>query len=231
MRLLIIRHADPDYENNTITEAGHIESKSLAVRLKKEKITDIVCSPLQRAIDTMNYTRVLTGVSPIFYDWLMEFEWTDLVNGYKNPWDIPGDELLKFNQSFILDEWRSIPCFDGEKVFNDYLERTKQFDSFLSELGYIRNGLIYKETVYSEKNIAIFCHAGLGTALLSHLLNIPLPLAWAHFWLAPTSVTTVVFNKRDSSFVVPKCVSFGDTSHLYSDNIEIKFRGYKGNKY
>lgn len=28
MRLYIIRHADPDYPNNTITPAGHLEAKA-----------------------------------------------------------------------------------------------------------------------------------------------------------------------------------------------------------
>ena len=231
MRLLIIRHADPDYENNTITEAGHEESKALAVRLQKEKITDIVCSPLQRAMDTMEYTRKLTGIVPVFHDWLQEFEWTGIAPGYKNPWDIPGDVLLGFPQCGLLDGWHTIPCFDGQKVLDDYRQRTVLFDAFLSEQGYVRRGLFYEETKQNEKNMAVFCHAGLGTALISHLLNLPLPLAWAHMWLAPTSVTTLVFNKRDSAFVVPKCISLGDTSHLYSDDLEIRFRGYKGNRY
>ena len=32
MRLYIIRHADPDYPNRTITEKGHLEAQSLAKR-------------------------------------------------------------------------------------------------------------------------------------------------------------------------------------------------------
>lgn len=30
MRLYIIRHADPDYPNNTITPEGHLEAQALA---------------------------------------------------------------------------------------------------------------------------------------------------------------------------------------------------------
>lgn len=33
MRLYIIRHADPDYPNNTITPEGHLEAQALAKRL------------------------------------------------------------------------------------------------------------------------------------------------------------------------------------------------------
>ena len=37
MRILIIRHGDPDYANDTLTEKGHKEAKLLAEKLKKEK--------------------------------------------------------------------------------------------------------------------------------------------------------------------------------------------------
>ena len=37
MRILIIRHGDPDYANDTLTEKGHREAKLLAEKLKKEK--------------------------------------------------------------------------------------------------------------------------------------------------------------------------------------------------
>ena len=38
MRILIIRHADPDYANDTLTEKGWKEASLLADRLQKEKI-------------------------------------------------------------------------------------------------------------------------------------------------------------------------------------------------
>ena len=55
MRLLIIRHGDPDYTNDTLTEKGHREAKLLAERLKKERIDAIYSSPLGRAKDTCRY--------------------------------------------------------------------------------------------------------------------------------------------------------------------------------
>ena len=62
MRLYIIRHADPEYENNTITEKGHREAEALACRLQREKITKIFSSSMQRALDTAIYTSMLTGI-------------------------------------------------------------------------------------------------------------------------------------------------------------------------
>ena len=53
MRIYIIRHADPDYDNDTLTSAGHKEAIALAERLETERINRICCSPLGRARRTM----------------------------------------------------------------------------------------------------------------------------------------------------------------------------------
>ena len=231
MRLLIIRHADPDYENNTITAAGREEAKALAARLKANGVNSIVCSTLQRAVDTMKYTQDLTGISPVFHDWLCEFEWEGTAGSFKNPWDIPGEKLLDSPDCLSLSSWQNTGGFDGEKIFKDYKERIISFDRFLYEKGYERTGLYYRELSGNNDCIAIFCHAGLGTALISHLLNIPLTLAWSNTWLAPSSVSTIVFNRRDGETAVPRCISLGDTSHLYAAGLEVKPRGFKGNFY
>lgn len=49
MRILLIRHGDPDYANDTVTEKGKREVQLLADRLEKENIDKIYCSPLGRA--------------------------------------------------------------------------------------------------------------------------------------------------------------------------------------
>ncbi len=61
MRLYIIRHADPDYANNTITPDGALEADALSKRLAKVGFDWIYSSPLGRAIDTMNYTAERIG--------------------------------------------------------------------------------------------------------------------------------------------------------------------------
>lgn len=62
MRIYLIRHADPDYDNDTIAPRGHLEAQALADRLLRENIDAIYCSPLQRAQHTMSYTQKLTGL-------------------------------------------------------------------------------------------------------------------------------------------------------------------------
>lgn len=52
MELWIIRHGDPDYVHDSLTEKGVREAKLLAERLSKYNISKIYCSPLGRAQKT-----------------------------------------------------------------------------------------------------------------------------------------------------------------------------------
>ena len=49
MRILIIRHGDPDYVHDSLTEKGWREAELLKNRLIREPMSAIYCSPLGRA--------------------------------------------------------------------------------------------------------------------------------------------------------------------------------------
>ena len=49
MRILIIRHGDPDYQNDSLTEKGWREAELLRDRLTQLPIDAFYCSPLGRA--------------------------------------------------------------------------------------------------------------------------------------------------------------------------------------
>ena len=49
MKITIIRHAEPDYKNNTLTKKGFYEAELLGKYLKDEKIDAMYSSPLPRA--------------------------------------------------------------------------------------------------------------------------------------------------------------------------------------
>ena len=71
--MLIIRHGDPYYPTDSLTEKGQREVKLLAEKLKKENITDIYVSPLGRAKLTAKPTAEIFGIEPVVLDWLQEF--------------------------------------------------------------------------------------------------------------------------------------------------------------
>ena len=58
MKLFIIRHGDPDYTIDSLTEKGRKEAALLAERLKNVKIDHFYVSPLGRAQATAKYTLV-----------------------------------------------------------------------------------------------------------------------------------------------------------------------------
>ena len=72
MILYIIRHADPDYENNTITPFGWEEAHALADWLKDMPIDKIYTSPLGRAIDTAAPTCKIKGIESTVLPWTFE---------------------------------------------------------------------------------------------------------------------------------------------------------------
>src|SRR5437762_5870307 len=97
MRLYVIRHADPDYERDSITPAGHLEARALAKRMQRERLDRIYCSPLGRAIATAQYTAELLNLRPVTEDWTCEVAdcyFDDAPEGKVAAWDTPG-ELIR----------------------------------------------------------------------------------------------------------------------------------------
>ena len=56
MKLLIVRHGDPDYDKDSLTEKGWREVEYLSQRLSKLDIKAFYVSPLGRAKDTASLT-------------------------------------------------------------------------------------------------------------------------------------------------------------------------------
>ena len=49
MRLIFVRHGEPDYEKDCLTETGKIQAAAAAERLAGEGISEIYASPCGRA--------------------------------------------------------------------------------------------------------------------------------------------------------------------------------------
>lgn len=232
MRVYIIRHADPDYENDTLTPAGHHEAIALARRLSGYKLDMIYASPITRAKMTAQYTADLCKIDPIIEDWLIEIPgWEiDELNGVP-AWDIPG-EIFREKTPFATHEtWQQLPYLGGVR-FSSYWEDFKQnSDTFIEKHGYKREEGRYRQIEPNDHQIAVFCHNGTALAWLAHLLEIPLPMIWSSFWHAPSAVSTILFEERSHIWAVPRCLSVGDVSHLYEARLPIQPRGMRGNYY
>ncbi|MBP5384578.1 MAG: histidine phosphatase family protein, partial [Lachnospiraceae bacterium] len=63
MKLVIIRHGEPDYEIDGLTEKGKVEADLLAERLAGFHMDEIYVSPLGRARETAEPTLTKCGRS------------------------------------------------------------------------------------------------------------------------------------------------------------------------
>lgn len=234
MRLYIIRHADPDYPNNTLTPAGHLEAAALARRLAGHGLDLICASPLPRAEITARYSADLLKLPVITHDWLAEVVgWSTgpdpIEGGFIPAWDIPGEELRANPAYHVWDTWDATAPFHRPIYRDTVSEFQAESDAFLAGLGYVREGNRYRVTGANEKQVACFCHNGTALLWLSLLLHIPPPLVWSSFWHAPSAVSTVLFEQRSADFAVPRALSVGDTSHLYEARLPVQPRGIRGN--
>ena len=221
MRILIVRHGDPDYANDCLTEKGKREAALLAEKLKKEKIDYIYSSPLGRAKETCEtYARVVGKETEIVVkDWLREFNHlTTFPSGRTNnvPWDMLPEDWTNEPVLYRHDEWFNHPCYEGSGLKEKYLGVIRDLDALIAKHGYTRDNNIYRVEGRNRDTVAIFCHFGLECVLLSRLCNISPVMLWHHFVAPTTSVTTLYTEERREGKAVFRCAGFGDVGHLYA---------------
>lgn len=229
MKLIIVRHGDPDYENDTLTEKGYREAKLLADRLEKLDVRHFYSSPLGRARETARITLERLGREVTICDWLREFPGFIIDQETKNkriPWDLMPGDWTKRPNLYDKDKWLTDPLMASGDVADVYRYVTSSFDQLLSEYGYSREGNYYGCDKGNTDTIVIFCHLGTKFTLLSHLLGIAPTLLWQGFFVAPTSVTTVVTEERIKGEAYFRVQALGDTSHLYIGNEPISYSGF-----
>ena len=74
MRLIFVRHGEPDYVKDSLTEKGIREAKLLNERVKQWKnVTKYYVSPLGRARLTAKLALEGTGIEPEELPWIKEF--------------------------------------------------------------------------------------------------------------------------------------------------------------
>jgi len=222
MLLYIIRHGEPDYATDSLTANGKKQADALAERLSSHGLDEIYTSPLGRAIQTAQPACDRLGLPYAIEEWMSEdLAWDDFSavgeNGARN-WAFGCQ-----NTKLLCDEpWHNNPVFSSCKaVLGGYQRIADCSDDFLARFGYKRDGKLYRITSSSDKRVAAFCHHGLGTAWLSHLLSVPPNVFWASFNIAHSSVTILEFANNADGYTAPQCVCLSDISHIYKEKLPL----------
>ena len=226
MRLIIIRHAEPDYEHDSLTERGFIEAEALSERIRTLDIKAIYLSPLGRAQRTAEPFLRKMGREGVTLDWLREFSpkvkkpWRESAGC---AWDWLPEVWCAREAFYERDTWHTEPEFIEAGVKAAYDEVTRGLDELLKKHGYERDGNYYRALKPNRDTIVLVCHFGVECVMLSHLFGVSPMTLWHGSCALPSSVTIFNTEERREGIAYFRMSCFGDTSHLYAKGIEPSF--------
>ena len=246
MKIIFVRHGDPDYENDSLTEKGIREAKLLADRTVNWPVTDFYCSPLGRARKTASYTLERLGREAVTYEWMKEFIYrvNDPVTGrFGVPWDFMPEYWTMIPDMYDKDGWRKTQVYSSNpELLPAYDQVCEGLDGLLRSYGYVRHHNYYLNQNLSEQTnasalpastpngtdstIVIFCHLGITCVMMSHLLGISPAVLLHSLFLAPTSVTILATEERRNQIAQFRAQVIGDTSHLLQGGEPVSSAGY-----
>ena len=229
MKLFLIRHGEPDYENDCLTALGRKQAEAICMLKDREQITQVICSPLGRARETAEPLSACLHVETEIRDWLKEIDDITI-------WSEKRPDLAIWNaRSKILYDWEK----EGrvkEQPFAERLEEKKQalaegMDAVLRLRGIRKDtfGCQVTKEKAEKGDLAIVCHLGVGLLLLSCLLDLSPYTVFRSFFLAPASITTVLLEEYGDGKAGFRILQMGDVSHMVSQGIEVVRSGLQYN--
>ncbi len=235
MLLFYIRHGDPIYNPDCLTDLGKKQADALSKRLAIYGLDEIYASTSNRAIQTAEPTAKLLNKPIHKLDWCNEhlasqyFKCTD-VNSKDKTWVYQNQrakELFVSKEIYKLgNRWYKHKFFasgtyeEGTKIIK------KEAFSFLEKQGYRRNEVenLYDLVFPNEKRIALFAHEGIGMVFLSTILGIPYPLFCTHNQLSHSSMTVIYFPNKNKS--IPQILQLSNDSHLYKEQMSTRYNDW-----
>ncbi len=217
MRILLIRHGEPDYARDSLTEKGRIEAELLSRRLEKYRIRDFYVSPLGRAKDTAEYTLRRMGREAETLPWLQEFRASvpDPARGRRRAaWDRMPREWTQYAGIADPERWTEIAPYQGTDVREIWEETKAGVDELMGKYGFRKDGPVWLTETNSMDTIALFCHFGISMAVLAYLTDLSPLILWQRTICLPSSLTEAVTEERVPGEACFRIVRLGDISHL-----------------
>ena len=220
MRILLIRHAEPDYSVDSLTAKGRVEAELLSRRLIHYEIRDFYVSPLGRAKATAAFTLNKLGRTAEELPWLAEFRGRCInpETGKKHlPWDFPPRIWSSFPSAHDIGAWTELPLFKGSDVGTVWQETVEGLKALMGRYGFTKEGPVWLCGNNSRDTIALFCHFGISMALLGILTDCSPLVLWHRALALPSSVTEVVTEERVYGEISFRVTRLGDIAHLESN--------------
>ena len=230
MLLFYVRHGDPIYEPDSLTEQGLKQADVLVNRMRRCNPSKIYTSSSNRAMLTAKPTCEALGIDMQILDWCNEahaaatFWYRDDVGSFWMFGHPKTKKLLASEEVRKLDrEWYMHPFF-AEKMphLKNGIDRIQsETDAFMLSLGYrhVDNG--YVAECPNNDRVALFAHQGFGLAFLSALLDIPYPMVSLRLDMGHTGLTVIDF--RGNDFVVPKMLQLSNDSHIFASELKTSY--------
>ena len=233
MLLFYVRHGEPIYIPDSLTELGHKQAEALVSRMQICNPDRIFASSSTRAIQTAEPTANKLQKKIEILDWCNEdYAGKEFGANTKSGgrfWCFGVEEVRRlFVSKEVRDmgfEWYNHPDFANENYKAGMERIQKESDAFFESLGYRhvpeQGGYIAERP--NDDRIALFAHQGFGMAFLSCLLDIPYPQFCTHFDFSHSSITVIEFHGE--GLVVPKMLQLSNDSHIFEAGMETKYNG------
>ncbi len=234
MRIIFVRHGDPDYVLDSLTGKGRREATALAkwVAALDPEVTEYYVSPLGRARLTAEYCLKPLGKEATVLPWVEEY--TGKAEDPKDPakdraWDFFPSDWTKDSDIFCKDTWLNSPFFSDPSCREGYEKLTNGFDGLMAEYGYHRDGMIYRTDVPGRddgRTVVIFCHMIATLTIIGHVTGIAAPLLWHGFFSAPTGISVLQTEEREPGIAWLRVRASGETAHLLDAGEPVSDSGF-----
>ncbi len=231
MLLYFIRHGDPIYFPDSLTDLGHKQAIALSKKLSTLNFSQIYTSTSERAILTAKPTCEALGMDYIPLAWCDERYAGEELMGYDSKNEkhflFTCDNYQKLFVSNEIerlgDKWYTHKAFENMKCQQGMERISTETYRFIESLGYKHNKeeRNYEVARANDDRIALFAHAGFGSVFLSCLLDIPYPMFSSRFVMSHSTVTVIEFPNNEVS--VPRVLTFSNDSHLLKNNLPTTF--------
>ena len=224
MKMYIIRHGEPDYATDRLTQRGWAQAEAVGKRLANAGIDRIFTSPMGRARETAMPACRILHLAPSVEQWAHEIEDeknTTFPDGKVRSVSLVQNTYFLENGNYDL-RYSDAHMAPGirDSALTDAAKRIEQCgDQFLERLGYRKENDVYRILRENTENVALFCHAAMARAWISRLLRIPLHVMWASFDYGFTGVTEIEFVNNANGLTAPRCLCYADTYHLQQSDL------------